>query len=215
VIVLADAHLVQSTETWRVADLKDLPAIERPQLPSSAAETFLPYERDANLARPWVAPGTPGLEHRVSGQEKSESGAVSFDPENHEHLVRTRAAKIAKAAEVIAPLGVTGPNSGDLLVLGWGSTYGAIAAAAEACRQRGLAVAHAHLRHLLPLPKNTGDVLKRYRRVLVPELNAGQLSQVLRSQFPVEIVSFTRIQGRPFCANEIESKIELLLRESS
>ena len=198
VIVLADATLAQSAETWRVPDLKDLPVIE---------------SQFALAHRPWIIPGTPAREHRISGLEHDGNGAVSFDPLNHEYMVRTRAAKNARAAETIAPLDIEGPASGELVVLGWCSTFGVTHAAAERCRRKGIAVANGHLRHLLPLPKNTGDVLKRYRRILVPELNAGQLAQVLRSKFAVEIVTLAKTQGRPFQVCEIENKIESLLKE--
>ncbi len=208
VIVLADAHLGQSAETWPVPEIKKLPAIEIPLVAVSAHEPFMPYARDEKLARPWAIPGTPGLEHRTGGQEKEDgTGNVSYDPNNHELMVRTRAKKIAGAAADIPPLHVDGPSQGDLLVLGWGSTYGAIAAAAERCRRDGLQIANAHLRHLMPLPRNTLDVLKRYRKVLVPELNAGQLAQVLRSMFSGDLVTLNKIQGRPFLVSEIEKKI--------
>lgn len=195
VIVLADAYLAHSAETWRVPDLKELSSQH-----GSWRET----------AREWVLPGTPGMEYRIGGQEKDANGNVSFDPINHEQMVTRRAAKIAAAANAIAPLEVAGTTSGDLLVLGWGSTKGAITQAVDHCRRKGIAVASAHLRHLLPMPANTAEVLARYRRILVPELNAGQLAQVLRANFDVDVVSLTKIQGRPFSAGEIEQKIEAL-----
>jgi len=214
VIVLADAYLAKSAETWAVPDLEALPEIASTQAAPVAGVPFLPYQRNAQLARPWAIPGTPGLEHRTGGQEKEElTGNVSFDPLNHERMVRMRAAKIAGAE--IPALAVEGPSTGDLLVLGWGSTFGAINAAAERCRRRGLKVANAHLRHLAPMPGNLGDVLKRYRRILVPELNSGQLEQVLRSKFPAEIVGLSKVQGRPFLVSEIEKKIEEVLAGTS
>jgi 2-oxoglutarate ferredoxin oxidoreductase subunit alpha len=210
VLVLADVFLAQSAETWRVPDLKELPAIDVMQ--AAPREPFLPYQRDAHLARPWAVPGTPGLEHRTGGQEKEEgTGSVSYDPLNHERMVATRAKKIAGVVEAIPPLTVEGPASGDLLVLGWGSTCGAITTAAARSRAKGKAVANAHLRNLLPLPRNIGDVLQAYRKVLIPELNAGQLAQVLRSIADTEIVSLTKLQGRPFAVSEIEGKIETLM----
>ena len=149
------------------------------------------------------------MEHRTGGLEKEDqTGNVSYDPLNHEKMVQTRAAKIARAAELIPPLNVDGPEQGDLLVLGWGSTFGAIAGAVERCRRKGLAVAHAHLRHLHPLPSNTGDVLKRYRKILVPEMNSGQLCQVVRAAFLVDAISLSKVQGRAFTISEIERKIE-------
>jgi 2-oxoglutarate ferredoxin oxidoreductase subunit alpha len=198
VIVLTDGHLAQSAESWRVRDWKTLP----------------PIETNGKAVRRWVVPGAAGDERQVGGLEHSaNNGSVSFDPANHEQMVTKRAAKIAHAADTIAPLEVTGPATGELLVLGWGSTLGAIHAAAERCRCKGLAVANAHLRHLSPMPKNTGDVLEHYRRILVPELNSGQLAQVLRSQFDVDIVSLPKKQGRPFLTREIEDKIESVLSE--
>jgi 2-oxoglutarate ferredoxin oxidoreductase subunit alpha len=212
VIVLTDTLQLQSAETWRVPELQELGAVHLPRDLPDAPRSFLPYERDSRLARPWAPPGTPGLEHRVSGQEKEEkTGNVSFDPANHERMVQTRAMKISAAADDIPALAVHGPAKGSVLVLGWGSTYGAITVAAEHCRRSGMKVANAHLRHLMPMPKNTGEVLQRYRKVLVPEMNSGQLAQVLRAAHQVEIVSLCKVQGRPFAADEIARKIESLL----
>jgi 2-oxoglutarate/2-oxoacid ferredoxin oxidoreductase subunit alpha len=210
VVVLADAYLAQSAEPWRVPSPAELPVIEVRQ--ATTSEAFLPYQRDEHLARPWAIPGTPGLEHRTSGLEKEDrTGTVSYDPINHEKMCAARARKIALAADDIPPLSVQGPTKGDLLVLGWGSTYGAISAAVERCQNKGLSVAAAHLRHLHPLPKNVGSVLKSYNRVLVPELNAGQLCQVLRSTFLVDAISLSKLQGQPFLVSEIEHKVEALL----
>ena len=172
----------------------------------------MPYERDEQLARPWAAPGTPGLEHRLGGLEKEErTGNVTYDPLNHEKMVRLRIEKTARVAETIPALTVDGPPQGDVLVLGWGSTCGAIRTAAECCRRKDLQVANAHLRYLNPLPANVGAVLARYRKILLPELNAGQLAQVLRAAFPADIVSLSKVQGRPFLVSEIESKIQEML----
>ncbi len=211
VIVLADAYLAQAAEVWRVPSLPELPVLEvgRPEANGAA---FLPYQRDEHLARPWATPGTPGLEHRVGGLEKEEgTGNVTYDPLNHEKMVRLRAEKIARAAEAIPALSVEGPPQGDLLVLGWGSTCGAIRTAAERCRRNGLQVANGHLRYLNPLPANVGAMLKRFRKILLPELNAGQLAQVLRAAFAADIVTLSKVQGRPFEVGEIESKIRELL----
>jgi 2-oxoglutarate ferredoxin oxidoreductase subunit alpha len=153
------------------------------------------------------------LEHRTGGLEKeADTGNVSYDPLNHELMVQTRARKIALAADEIAPLTVQGPPSGDLLVIGWGSTYGAIAAAVARCQRKGRSIASAHLRHLNPLPRNTGDVLKGFHRVLVPELNSGQLCKLLRSTYLIDAVSMGKVQGRPFLISEIEARIEEMLR---
>lgn len=215
VIVLADAYLAQAAEVWRVPSLQELPAIHVRQ-PEQNGVSFLPYERDEHLARAWAVPGTPGLEHRLGGLEKEDrTGNVSYDPLNHEKMVRLRAEKIARVAETIPDLSVEGPSQGDLLVLGWGSTCGVIRAAAERCRLNGMQVANAHLRYLNPLPANLGTVLGRYRKVLLPELNAGQLAQVLRSAYAGDIVSLSKLQGQPFQVGEVEKKIHELASMAS
>jgi 2-oxoglutarate ferredoxin oxidoreductase subunit alpha len=206
VVILTDVFLTSGSEPWRIPADGELPAIASPALDPAAQ--FQPYARDAWLARPWEGPGTPGREHRVGGLEKEDgSGAVSYDPLNHETMVRLRAEKIAKIADDIPELAVDGPVSGDLLVVGWGNTYGAIATAVQRARRRGVAVAHAHLRHLNPLPRNTGDVLARYHRVLVPELNRGQLLALLRARYAINAEGLHKVQGRPFRAAEIEEAI--------
>lgn len=213
VLVLTDAVLLSGAEPWRVPDLDTLPPLEIPRpAPPEADTAFQPYRRDANLARPWAVPGTPGLEHRTGGLEKEDlTGNVSYDPLNHEWMVQTRAKKIANVARDIPPLTIDGPETGALLVIGWGSTFGTIQAAVRRCRARGFDVAAAHLRHLHPLPTNTGAVLKRYRHVLVPELNGGQLLLLLRATFLIDAIGLHKIQGRPFRVREIEQKIEALL----
>src|SRR6202008_132564 len=162
-----------------IPDPAKLPKIKvvHPTQPNSNGNghaRFLPYKRDERLVRPWGVPGTPGLEHRIGGLEKEDvTGNVSYDPANHEHMVKTRARKIANIANDIPPLQVKGPEQGDLLVIGWGGTYGAITTAVDRALNKGYKVAHAHLRYLNPMPRNLGDVLKRYKKVLVPELNSG------------------------------------------
>jgi 2-oxoglutarate ferredoxin oxidoreductase subunit alpha len=219
VILLTDAHLAHASESWRVPSLKELPTISVTHAPRPASATnsppFLPYQRDDRLVRPWAIPGTPGLEHRTGGLEKEGlTGAVSFDPLNHEWMSQTRARKIANVAQEIPLLSVEGAAEAELLVLGWGSTYGAIHSAVQRCLSKGLPVASAHLRYLHPLPKNTGDVLGRYRKILVPELNAGQLCQVIRARYLVDAISFSKVQGRPFLVSEIERKIEEMLSQA-
>ena len=158
-------------------------------------------------------PGTAGLEHRIGGLEKEDvTGNVSYDPANHEHMIRTRAQKIANIANEIPELSVDGPEEGDLLVIGWGGTYGATLTAAQRARRKGYKVAQAHLRYLNPMPKNTAEVLKRYKKVLVPELNAGQLCLLLRGLYLAPAESLSKVQGRPFLVSEIEEKIEQMLR---
>ena len=171
---------------------------------------FLPYLRDEQtLARPWAVPGTPGLEHRIGGLEKADrTGNVSYDPENHDLMTRLRAQKVAGIAADVAELEVDDPD-GDatVLVLGWGGTYGPIAAAVRRVRAAGRPVAHAHLRHLNPFPSNTGEVLRAYKRVIVPEMNLGQLAMLLRAEFLVDAVSYTRVRGRPLSAAELEDAV--------
>ena len=176
-------------------------------------DEFLPYRRDPEtLARPWAIPGTPGLEHRIGGLEKqNETGNVSYDPENHDLMVRLRAAKVAGIASDIPELEVDDPDGADTLVLGWGSTYGAIAAAARRVRDGGRKVATAHLHHLNPLPRNTGEVVRGYEKVLVPEINLGQLRMLLRAEFLVDAVGYNKVRGRPFRAAEIEDAITALV----
>ena len=162
--------------------------------------------------RQWAIPGTPGLEHRIGGLEKEDvTGNVSYDPANHHHMVMTRAQKIANIAFEVPELAVSGPEEGDLLVAGWGGTYGSIVTAVQRMQRKGLKVAHAHFRYLNPMPRNTADVLKRYKKVLVPELNAGQLLFLLRSKYLVNAVGLNKIQGRPFLVSEITNKIESML----
>jgi 2-oxoglutarate ferredoxin oxidoreductase subunit alpha len=217
VLVLADGHLAVGAEAWRVPRADDLPAIAVPSAPRPAAGAgpFLPYNRDERLVRPRAVPGTPGLEHRTGGLEKDAlTGNVSYDPLNHEQMVRVRAAKVAGTAASLPELTVDGPAEADLLVAGWGSTFGAIAEAVARVRRRGGCVAHAHFRSLHPLPRNTGDVLRRYRQVLVPELNDGQLLLLLRAAYLTDAIGLNKVQGRPFLVGEIETKIdELLLTE--
>jgi 2-oxoglutarate ferredoxin oxidoreductase subunit alpha len=169
----------------------------------------MPYLRDAvTLARPWAIPGTPGLEHRVGGLEKADvTGNVSYDPDNHEHMVRIRAEKIAGIASDIPDAHIEGDDDAELLVLGWGSTYGSIEAARRRVNARDAKVAHLHLRHLNPFPRNLGDLLRRYPKILVPEMNLGQLSRLVRSEFLVDARSVTKVKGLPFRAAELEAAI--------
>jgi 2-oxoglutarate/2-oxoacid ferredoxin oxidoreductase subunit alpha len=211
VVYLSDAFLANGTEPWRLPDLATLPDLHVPDRDGAAA--FYPYARDeTTLARPWVVPGTPGREHRIGGLEKLDVlGTVSYDPDNHHRMSLLRAEKIARIAGDIPPLDVFGPPEGDLLILGWGSTYGAIRSAVERLQARGKQVAHAHLRHLRPFPANTGDVVRSYRKVLVPEINLGQLRTIVRSEFLVDAVGFNLVRGKPFGIGEIEAKAEQLL----
>jgi 2-oxoglutarate ferredoxin oxidoreductase subunit alpha len=219
VFILSDGYLANGAEPWLIPKIEDLPRITvtHPDKPNSngngATPHFLPYQRDERLVRQWALPGTVGLEHRIGGLEKEDvTGNVNYDPQNHEHMVKTRAKKIANIANEIPELSVHGPEEGDLLVIGWGGTYGTILSAVERAQHKGLKVAQAHLRYLNPMPKNTAAVLRRYKKILVPELNNGQLSLLLRGYFLVDAVGLNKIQGRPFLVSEIEQKIEDMLK---
>jgi 2-oxoglutarate ferredoxin oxidoreductase subunit alpha len=218
VFVLSDGYLANGAEPWMIPNLAELPKIKvtHPTEPNSngtAPATFLPYKRDERLVRQWAIPGTKGLEHRIGGLEKEDiTGNVSYDPANHEHMIRTRAKKIANIANDIPLLEVLGPDKGDLLVIGWGGTHGANLSAVQRAQRKGQKVAFAHLRYLNPMPKNIGEVLKRYKKVLVPELNAGQLRMLLRATFLVDAEGLNKIQGRPFLVSEIEQKIDQMLQ---
>jgi 2-oxoglutarate ferredoxin oxidoreductase subunit alpha len=218
VILLSDGYLANGAEPWLIPNVDSLPKItvKHPHELNSNGNGeahFLPYKRDQRLVRPWALPGTPGLEHRIGGLEKEDvTGNVCYEPTNHEHMVHTRAKKIANIANDIPLLEVHGPKDGDLLVIGWGGTYGAIVTAVEEAQKKGYNVAHAHLRYLNPMPRNTGEILKRYKKVLVPELNAGQLRFLLRNEFLVDAVGLNKIQGRPFLVSEIEDKIAQMLK---
>ena len=212
VLLLTDGFLALSAEPWRIPEPAELPRLKVSL--RTDPKGFAPSLRDPKtLARPWAVPGTPGLEHRIGGLEKDfVTGAISYDPVNHERMVEVRARKIAGIADDIAPLEVQGKPEGELLVLGWGSTYGAICAAVGAARAAGKRVSQAHLRHLNPLPRNTGEVLRRFRRVLVPENNAGQLGRLLREELLVDTVGLDVVQARPLKVGEIAEKIEELLQ---
>ena len=214
VAFLSDAFLATGSEPWRIPDIADLPSLVVDNATDPA--TFRPYQRDPDtLARPWAIPGTPGLEHRIGGLEKADViGNVSYDPDNHHRMMTLRAAKVDGIADDIAPLTVFGPERGDLLILGWGSTYGAIRSAVERLTADGKSVAHAHLRHLNPFPANTEEVLRSYRRVLVPEVNLGQLSQLIRARYLIDAIGYNRVRGKPFRIVEIIEEAERLLAEN-
>ena len=211
VIVLSDGYLANGAEPWKIPDVSELPEI--PVHFETNTENFHPYRRDPNtLARPWAIPGTPGLEHRVGGIEKQDvTGNINYDPLNHERMVRLRAAKVEAVADDIPDVVPAGDQSGDLLIVAWGSTHGPITAALKTAREKGQSVGHVHLRHLNPLPKNLGDVLKRYKHILVPEMNMGQLLMILRAKYLVDAQGYNKIQGKPFKQSEIEQKIDEIL----
>jgi 2-oxoglutarate ferredoxin oxidoreductase subunit alpha len=220
VMLLSDGYLANGSEPWQIPDVEQLPRIEPgfatgPNHTGEDGESaFWPYLRDdETLARPWAVPGTKGLEHRIGGLEKNDgTGNISYDPANHDFMVRTRAAKVERVAESIPPTEVDDPVGPDgqgarVLVLGWGSTYGPIGAAVRHVRNTGLRVAQAHLRHLNPFPKDLGEVLKRYDAVLVPEMNLGQLSMLLRAKYLVDVVGYNRVRGLPLRAAELAEAI--------
>jgi len=209
VYLLSDAYLANGSEPWLIPDVADLPDIST-SFAEANGEPFEPYRRDPEtLARPWAIPGTAGLEHRIGGLEKADvTGAISYDPDNHDLMVRLRAQKVAGIAGDIPELAVDDPDGdAELLVVGWGSTYGPITAGVRRARRQGVRVAQAHLQYLNPLPRNTGDVLRRYEKVLIPEMNLGQLAMLLRAKFLVDAVSYTKVRGRPLGARELEDVI--------
>src|SRR5438034_3584334 len=212
VIILSDGYLANGAEPWKIPALEELPEI--PVKYRTEREGFMPYSRDPNtLARPWAVPGTPGLEHRIGGLEKQDvTGNVNYEPLNHERMVRLRAAKVAAVVQDVPDVVAAGDPDGDPLLVGWGSTYGSITAALRAQREKGRRLGHVHLRHLNPLPGNLGEVMKRYRKVVVPEMNMGQLLWVLRAKYLVDAEGFNKVQGKPFKQSEIEAKIEEMTR---
>lgn len=206
VIMLSDGGIGNATEPWRIPDVKELPKVNVKF--RTDPDGYQPYARDENLARAWVKPGTPGMEHRIGGLEKDFlTGAISHNPLNHQRMCDVRAAKVAGIAMDIPPSKVDGPSSGDLLVIGWGSTYGSITQAREKAAIEGKSVAHLHLRYINPLPSDLGEVMKRYKKVLVPEMNLGQLSKLLRERFLVDCETLGKVQGKSFMVAEIYDRI--------
>src|SRR5271165_2203682 len=211
VIILSDGYLANGAEPWRIPTIEEIPGF--PVHFATDPEGFFPYKRDPQtLARPWAIPGTPGLEHRIGGLEKQDvTGNVNYEPLNHENMVRIRAAKVAGIVQDIPDAVPAGDPEGDLLIVAWGSTHGSITAAMKAQRALGRRIGHLHLRHLNPLPANLAQIFKRYNKVLVPELNMGQLLWLLRAKYLVDAVGLNKIQGRPFKQSELEHKIEEVL----
>jgi 2-oxoglutarate ferredoxin oxidoreductase subunit alpha len=211
VILLSDGYIANGAEPWRFPKAEDLKAIpvtfakERDE----ADAKFLPYKRDNNLVRPWAIPGTKGLEHRIGGLEKEDNtGNISYDADNHEHMVKIREAKVEKIAEMIPLQSLdSGPESGDLLVIGWGSTYGAIKSAVIELQAKGHSVAHAHVRYLRPFPSNLGEMMRKYKKVLIPEINNGQLVKIIRDKYMIDAIAYNKIKGVPITSSEL---IELI-----
>jgi 2-oxoglutarate ferredoxin oxidoreductase subunit alpha len=229
VFYLSDGYLANGSEPWKIPAASSLPKIEisHPTEPNSegtnlahesgegeggGAGKFLPYKRDEYLSRPWAIPGTPGLEHRIGGIEKQDvTGNINYEPANHEHMTQTRWKKVENIAQTIPDLAVAGDADAELLVVGWGGTYGSITTAVERARRKGQKVAQAHFRYLNPMPKNTEAVLKRFKKIIVPELNSGQLSWLLRAKYLVPAEGLCKVQGKPFLVSEIEAAIEKAL----
>ena len=212
VMLLTDGYIANGSEPWKipeVTDIADIP-IEHPG-PLSNGDEFQPYERDERLSRPWAIPGTPGLEHRLGGLEKQDiTGNVCYDPDNHEHMCRLRAEKVARIADDIPLQELDGPDSGDLLVVSWGGPYGACATAVHRAQADGKKVSHCQLRYINPFPRNLGEIFTRFEKVLIPELNLGQLSMIIRAEFLLDVVSLNKVTGKPFSVAEISGKIEEL-----
>jgi 2-oxoglutarate ferredoxin oxidoreductase subunit alpha len=210
VILLSDGYLANGSEPWQLPDVDALPKID-PDFAAAGDEEFQPFKRDPEtLARPWAVPGTAGLEHRIGGLEKADgSGNISYDPANHDKMIRLRQAKVDGIASDIAPLAVDDPSGeAKILVLGWGGTYGAISAAVRRTRKAGHNVAQAHLRHLNPFPANITEVLRAYDKVIVPEINLGQLALLLRGRYLVDVISYNQVRGLPFKAEELAGVIQ-------
>lgn len=217
VFILSEGFLANSAEPWRIPDADDIPSIEihHPEGRTADDPPFLPYARDPEtLARPWAIPGTPGLEHRLGGLSKAPlTGNVSYDPQDNEQMNRVRAEKIARLADAIPEQEVFGPRSGELLIVSWGGTYGVVRSAVTQAIAQGQSVAHAHLRYLNPFPRNLEEVLRSYDKVLVPELNLGQLAMLLRAKYLIDVISYPKLHARPMKIAEVRDQIDLALEK--
>ena len=214
VVLLSDGYIANGAEPWKIPNAADIPEIKVEfAKPRETDDPFLPYDRDENLVRPWAIPGTPTLAHRIGGLEKEDkTGNVSYDPANHEHMIKTRAAKVAKIADFIPEQTIEmGPESGDVLVLGWGSTFGVIQSVVNDLVNEGKSVSHSHLRYLNPFPRNLEELLKRFDRIVIPEINNGQLSKLIRDHFLIEALQYNKIQGVPITHAELKAFIQGIL----
>ncbi len=213
VLLLTDGYIANGAEPWKIPDVDSFEPINVIHA-SGDGEDFQPYSRDENMARPWAIPGTPNFEHRIGGLEKQHlTGNVSYDPDNHQRMTLQRADKVAKVAESLPPLEVFGEETGELLLLGWGGTYGSIVTATERAQNKGKSVSCVHLRYMNPMQKNLGQILKNFKRVLIPELNNGQLRTIIRGKFMIDARGLNKIQGKPFLVEEIEQAIDLMLAD--
>jgi 2-oxoglutarate ferredoxin oxidoreductase subunit alpha len=215
VICLTDGYIANGAEPWKFPTSADLPEINvnfKKQLEEDE-EKFLPYKRDEKYTRPWAIPGTPGFEHRIGGLEKQDvTGNVSYDPDNHQHMVNIRQAKVDKLADYIPEQKLdSGPAKGKMLVIGWGSTYGAIKSACAELQTAGYEVAHAHLRHIRPFPRNLGEMIRSYEKVLIPEINNGQLVKIIRDQYLVDAIPYNKVMGIPITKSELIAKIRTII----
>ena len=213
VVFLSDGYVANGAEPWRIPEQSELTTIKMTHpKDKNGHDDYMPYERDENLVRPWAKIGTPGLEHRLGGLEKADvTGHVSYDPNNHQHMIETRAKKVANIANFIPEQEVDGPESGDVLVLSWGGTYGAVRTATRQVRDEGKSVSHAHLQYLNPFPKNLKTIINSFKKVLIPELNMGQLRMIIRSEFLVDAKGLNKVKGKPFLISEVANAIDELL----
>ena len=215
VFLLTDGYIANGSEPWEVEKSENLPDIDIKFAKSRKEEdpAFLPYKRDDKLVRPWAIPGTEGLAHRIGGLEKDfETGNVSYDPDNHEKMVKTRQEKVDKIADYIPEQIIeTGEQSGDILLYSWGSTYGAVKTAARQLIKDGFQVSHAHVRYLNPLPKNTKEILSNFEHIIIPEMNNGQFIKIIRDKFLIDAKGLNKIKGLPFATEEIVDKVKEVL----
>ena len=216
VVLLSDGYIANGSEPWKLPDLDKLPKINTKIIKKSKDEKFLPYKRDEEtLSREWALPGTPGLEHRIGGLEKAAvSGNVSYDADNHDYMVKLRQEKIDVIADFIPEIEVYGKPKGELLVLSWGGTYGACRSAVEKANQNKMSVSHINLKYINPFPKNLAQLLLKFNKVLIPEINLGQLSTIIRSKFLIDTINFNRVSGKPFTRTDIYEKIEQIIKEN-
>ncbi len=206
IFLLTDGYLANGSEPWKLPKIEDLPKIQVTF--GTEPKDFRPYRRNESFVRPWVVPGTPGMEHRIGGIEKAIiTGNVSYDPDNHENMCLIRAAKVASIENDIPDLEVFGEKSGEVLLVGWGSTFGAIRTAVEELQEEGKSVSQIHLKYLNPFPKNLGAILKNFKKVIIPEMNLGQLLMILRAKFLVDAIGLNKVKGQPFTIKEIKNKI--------